>query len=52
MPAVDVSIKAEFKAEGAYTGMTWAEFNVNTPGTLTAAATDYRMSYQWNRSKA
>ena len=28
-------------------GVTWSEFNVNTPGTFTAKAEDYGMFYQW-----
>ena len=48
MPAGNVSVKAEFAYSGVtINGVTWSEFNVNTPGTFTAKAEDYGMFYQW-----
>ena len=48
MPAADVSVNAWFVYAGVtINGVAWSEFNVDAPGTFTAAATDFGMFYQW-----
>lgn len=42
-----VTVESRIKVNG----VTWAEFNVDAPGTFAAKPEDFGMFYQWNRKK-